>query len=602
MTALRILTFNWHEAYLCLLAKTGHDFSVVDKIKGGCAGWLAGTRPVPADMRVLPVGSEETALAGARSGEFDLVVCHNLADLALVHGVRIPKILVFHNRLSAEIELFRLAGRPAPTLEQYVAQFLSLFDERTQAIFVSETKRADAVGIEGEVILPGIDLSEYGGYRGDVARVLRVGNFFTSRDAMLGQTMALAILGALPSTVLGINPEIPGSRLSSSWEELKEHYRSNRVYLNTTMDAFEDGYNLAMLEAMATGMPVVSVANRTSPIEDGLNGYVGSDPLVLHEKLDHLLHDAAGACAMGARARETVARLFPLDHFVRAWDDLFHKVSRETPVAVRKLLTISAGSSGSTGSPTTVTGERRGSADGSAGPNDGTCASGGEEIRTLARTLLSTPRNPSLPGEPGKTASTNHLAKLARARILVSSRKYDEARSFLRSWAANEIFAPLAWLALGSVELSCGNWAAAEKHFRASLKLDPDNSKALCGLGLAMSFSGRDGAATDALAASLNDDPSLLGALPVLIRCANAAGRHADARRIIRACLALEPENTHLLFSCAVLSACIGEKDEALRLLDRIETIEPSFPELTRWRAIWNSGERDLPPAQSQAG
>jgi hypothetical protein len=38
MTALRILTFNWHEAYLCLLAKTGHHFTVVDKTKGGCTG------------------------------------------------------------------------------------------------------------------------------------------------------------------------------------------------------------------------------------------------------------------------------------------------------------------------------------------------------------------------------------------------------------------------------------------------------------------------------------------------------------------------------------------------------------------------------------
>ena len=47
MAPLRILTFNWHEAYICLLAKTGHKFTVVDKHKGGHAGWLQGTRPVP---------------------------------------------------------------------------------------------------------------------------------------------------------------------------------------------------------------------------------------------------------------------------------------------------------------------------------------------------------------------------------------------------------------------------------------------------------------------------------------------------------------------------------------------------------------------------
>ena len=38
-------------------------------------------------------------------------------------------------------------------------------------------------------------------------------------------------------------------------------------------DEYEDGYNLAMLEAMASGMPVVALANRSSPITDGVDGF-----------------------------------------------------------------------------------------------------------------------------------------------------------------------------------------------------------------------------------------------------------------------------------------------------------------------------------------
>ena len=194
MTALRILTFNWHEGYLCLLAKTGHSFTVVDKFKGGYRGWLEGTRPIPANIRLLPVGSEEEAQRQARAGSFDLAICHNLSDLAALSGIGIPKVIVFHNQLSTEIALSKAAGQPSPTRRQYIAQFRSLFDGLTRAVFISAAKQADAEGIEGRVILPGIDLDEYGGYRGELPRVLRVGNFFTGRDVMLGQTIAAASL------------------------------------------------------------------------------------------------------------------------------------------------------------------------------------------------------------------------------------------------------------------------------------------------------------------------------------------------------------------------------------------------------------------------
>lgn len=333
MTAFRILTFNWHEAYLCLLAKTGHSFTVVDKFKGGYRGWLEGTRPIPTNIRLLAVGSEEEARRQARAGSFDLAICHNLSDLAVLSGVRIPKIVVFHNMLSTEIALFKAAGRPAPTKAQYAAQFRSVSDDLTRVVFISATKQADAEGIEGRVILPGIDLDEYGGYRGDVPRVLRVGNFFTGRDIMLGQTVAAASLGDLPVTVLGINPEIPGSRLSQSWDDLKEHFRSHRVFLNTTVDGYEDGYNLSMLEAMATGMPVVSLPNRTSPIDDCLNGYVSDQPSRLHDRMEALLADPLLARKLGARARDTVASKFPMDRFIREWNDTFDEIARPSNAA-----------------------------------------------------------------------------------------------------------------------------------------------------------------------------------------------------------------------------------------------------------------------------
>ena len=52
-------------------------------------------------------------------------------------------------------------------------------------MFISSSKRQDWE-MEGEVILPGIDVDQYVGYTGEKQAVLRVGNFLMERDFMMG--------------------------------------------------------------------------------------------------------------------------------------------------------------------------------------------------------------------------------------------------------------------------------------------------------------------------------------------------------------------------------------------------------------------------------
>ena len=72
-------------------------------------------------------------------------------------------------------------------LEQYRGEVHDLVRATgdLELVFISESKRADW-GLAGRVILPGIDLEDYGGYHGRDVRVLRVGNFMRQRDIMLG--------------------------------------------------------------------------------------------------------------------------------------------------------------------------------------------------------------------------------------------------------------------------------------------------------------------------------------------------------------------------------------------------------------------------------
>ena len=319
---IRVLTFNWHESYIHLLSKTGYSFDVVERWKGGRFGWIREFRPVPPNCRLI---SEEEAKEGLREGRYDRVICHNMEDLLFVRDFKVPKILVFHNRLSTEIAL----GGYRTEKDRYLEQVRHLFDsiDDLHLVFISEAKKRDW-GLEGEVILPGIDPSEYGGWRGDLPKVLRVGNLIKERDIMLGHSIQERILGGLPSTILGLNPSLPGSHIPRDWEDLKDHMRDHRVYLNTTVYPYEDGYNLALLEAMAVGMPVVSLSNPTSPIEDGVNGFVSPDEGYLRERVEELLRNRDLALNLGRKAREAVTDLFPIERFVEKWKTLLEGTPR----------------------------------------------------------------------------------------------------------------------------------------------------------------------------------------------------------------------------------------------------------------------------------
>ena len=253
---MKLLTFNWHEAYLCLLAKTGHSIDIVERFKGGSKVWFYETRPLPANGRIV---KEATARRALRSHQYDAVVCHNMQDLLWIQEWPVRKILVFHNKLSTEIAL----GRNTVTLRVIVAEWPSVFERHltsNSSSFPSQSARiGGSMGLSYHPVsiwTSTVDITDR------TPCVLRVGNFMRQRDLMLGFSLQQEVLGDdIPSTLLGLNEPDDGGRFTESWDDLRQCYQRHRVYLNTTRDPYEDGYNLSMLEAMATGAPVVSCAN-----------------------------------------------------------------------------------------------------------------------------------------------------------------------------------------------------------------------------------------------------------------------------------------------------------------------------------------------------
>ncbi len=98
-------------------------------------------------------------------------------------------------------------------------------------------------------------------------------------------------------------------KLNVSREELVSIYQDADVFVFPSLC---EGFGHVILEAMATGLPVIATEHTAGPdiITEGYNGFIVPvrqvDALV--EKLDHLYHHPDINCAMGKRAAETAKK------------------------------------------------------------------------------------------------------------------------------------------------------------------------------------------------------------------------------------------------------------------------------------------------------
>jgi glycosyltransferase involved in cell wall biosynthesis len=278
-------------------------------------------RPLPGNATIYP--SVQDAL---HDGAWDWVLVHNVHDLIDAREVSIPKAFLVHGTLSGRI----LQDQSNIDRSLYIKNLrLLLAASGSRVVYISELKRRDW-GIPGDVIRSTVDIRQYGNYRGEIRGILQVCNHLKERGAMMGWNTHEMVCRGLPSFVIGDNGNFPSSRITKDWEDLKEQLRSYRVYIYTPVYPYEDGYNLALLEAMATGMPVATLQHRTSPIRDGSEGVVASTPEELREKVIYLLDNPSEAARIGNGARIRVEKEFPVSEFRSAWQSFATRLQKQS--------------------------------------------------------------------------------------------------------------------------------------------------------------------------------------------------------------------------------------------------------------------------------
>ena len=295
----RLLVFNCHEAWVHQLEGIGYELDIVIGLPGrAVTTWDERMRPVPAGARLLTL---DEALASRTP--YSVAVMHSVTDLLDAKALDCPKIVVLHNTLEGRVA-DQEEAEDAQGLAETLKQFLGLTSVR--AIAVSKLK-AGSWGIADEILPFGVDPDAYLAHTGELARGIRVSNQFNRRRNILLVDLHNQAFAGLPMTLVGHNSDIADSGPARDWGHLKEMLSTHRFYVHTADPKLEDGYNMASLEAMASGLPVLGNVHPSSPIVHGKSGFSSDDPDKLRAYAEQLLNDPELATRMGAEAKRVVS-------------------------------------------------------------------------------------------------------------------------------------------------------------------------------------------------------------------------------------------------------------------------------------------------------
>ncbi|MEM9694111.1 MAG: glycosyltransferase family 4 protein [Myxococcota bacterium] len=303
-----LLTFNCHEAWVAQLDALGVPFDIIDGLPGRYTRrWDERMRPVPKHGRLI--SRREAA------PRYDAIIGHNLTDLLDAKDVAGPRLLVLHVSLAHRLAQAGPSAPSADDLREHVVRYMNLVGGHVVAV-TPQKKASWGLGCPVDVVISFADADGYSPWTGEFAAGLRVANQITARREYLWWDLHRAAFDGLPVTLVGHNPDL-GAAAAASWDDLKGHFARHRFFIHTAAPALEDGFNMAVMEAMAAGLPVIGNAHPTSPVVHGVSGLLSDDPAELRTHAQALLADRTYAASLGRAARAEARRRFSRDRFVR---------------------------------------------------------------------------------------------------------------------------------------------------------------------------------------------------------------------------------------------------------------------------------------------
>jgi hypothetical protein len=310
---LRVLTWHVHGNYLWYLTRAKCDFFLPVKPTSkhgysGRSGW-------PFGSNVHDVPAEDV-----RKLDFDCILfqsrenyTEDQVDLLTEAQRRLPRIYLEHDTPGDHpIDQLHCVDDPNVLLV-HVTHFNALMWNNGCTPV--------------RVIEHGVPIPDQPLYTGELARGITVINNLRQRGRRLGADVFERARAEVPIDLVGMDAEA-----MNGVGEVKP----------PLLPAFESRYRfffhpvrwtslgLAVLEAMALGMPVVGLAatELVRVIENGVSGYIDTDVDKLIERMNWLLREPAEARRLGEGAHRVVMERYHIDRFAREWEETFAFVSK----------------------------------------------------------------------------------------------------------------------------------------------------------------------------------------------------------------------------------------------------------------------------------
>lgn len=319
MRPLRVLTWHVHGSYLYYLSQANAEFYLPVRSAGGPGyGGRGSTFPFSDNVHDIP--AEEVSKLDLDCILFQSPRNYQIDQYEILSPAqrRLPRICVEHDPpLEQPTETRHFVDDPDVLLVHVTAFNQLMWDNgRTPTRVIDH----------GVLIPPGI------AYTGEIERGLVVINHIRQRGRRLGIDIFEETRRTIPLDLVGMEAEAAGGLgevFPPDLPEFESHYRFYFHPLRFT------SLGLALIEAMLVGLPVVGLATTelVTVIDNGVNGFIETDPARLLEPMRMLLAEPGEARRIGLAGQRVAQERFDIRRFVRDWEEAFAFVaSRERHV------------------------------------------------------------------------------------------------------------------------------------------------------------------------------------------------------------------------------------------------------------------------------
>ncbi len=313
MAPMRILTWHVHGNYLYYLAQARHEFYL--PVKPGLPegyGGRAGSFPWPGNVHDVPAEQ-------VKDLQFDAILFQSRKNYLedqyeiLSAGQReLPRLYLEHDPPRENPTDTRHPVDDPDILLVHVTHFNDL---------MWDSGRTPTTVIEHGVMVP-----DGMRYSGELPRGIAVVNNLRRRGRRLGADIFDKIRNQVPVDLVGMAAEELGGIGEVAHDQLPAFEARYRFFFNPIRYT---SLGLAVCEAMMLGMPIVGLATTemVTAIENGVSGYVHTDPAVLVQHMRDLIADPRLAQHLGSRARRVALERFAIQRFAQDWERAFAVVA-----------------------------------------------------------------------------------------------------------------------------------------------------------------------------------------------------------------------------------------------------------------------------------